>query len=54
MGPIIRPAGAADIPAITAIYERAVLHGTASFEIEPPNADEIARRQAALLAGGHA
>ena len=53
MGPIIRPAGAADIPAITAIYERAVLHGTASFEIEPPNADEMARRQAALLAGGH-
>ena len=49
----IRPATAADIPAITAIYAHAVLHGTASFEIEAPDETEMARRQAVLLAGGY-
>jgi len=32
----IRPATAADIPAITRIYGHAVRHGTASFELETP------------------
>jgi L-amino acid N-acyltransferase YncA len=46
----VRAAGAADIPAITRIYADAVSHGTATFEIEPPDEAEMARRQRALLA----
>jgi phosphinothricin acetyltransferase len=49
----IRPATPADIPAITAIYSHAVLHGTASWEIDPPGEDEMLRRQEAILAGGY-
>jgi phosphinothricin acetyltransferase len=49
----IRPARPADIPAITAIYAQAVLHGTASWEIEPPDEAEMLRRQEAILAGGY-
>ena len=49
----IRPARPADIPAITAIYAHAVLHGTASWEIEPPDEAEMLRRQEAILAGGY-
>jgi L-amino acid N-acyltransferase YncA len=52
-GVLIRPAGAADIPAITRIYAHAVRHGTASFELEPPDEAEMARRQQALIAGGY-
>jgi L-amino acid N-acyltransferase YncA len=48
----IRPARPADIAAITRIYAHAVRHGTASFELEPPQEAEMARRQNALLAGG--
>jgi L-amino acid N-acyltransferase YncA len=50
--PSIRPATPADIPAITRIYAEAVAHGTASFELEPPDEAEMARRMAALLDGG--
>jgi L-amino acid N-acyltransferase YncA len=50
---IIRPALPADIAAITRIYANAVLHGTASFEIVPPDQAEMARRQAALLGNGY-
>jgi len=39
-----------DIAAITRIYADAVIHGTASFELEPPDQGEMARRQSALLA----
>jgi hypothetical protein len=49
----IRPATPADIGAIAAIYAEAVLHGTATFEIDPPSEAEMARRMAALLAGGY-
>jgi L-amino acid N-acyltransferase YncA len=45
----IRRAVADDIPAITRIYADAVEHGTASFELEPPDQAEMARRQQALL-----
>jgi L-amino acid N-acyltransferase YncA len=48
----IRPAAPHDLAAITRIYDHAVRHGTASFEIEPPDEAEMARRQQALLAGG--
>jgi phosphinothricin acetyltransferase len=44
----IRPATLADIPAIAAIYKHAVLHGTATFEIDPPDIGEMARRFEAI------
>jgi phosphinothricin acetyltransferase len=50
---IIRPAMPADIAAITGIYADAVVNGTASFEIEPPDQAEMTRRQAALLNNGY-
>jgi phosphinothricin acetyltransferase len=50
--PSIRPAKPADIPVIARIYAHAVKHGTASFELEPPDETEIARRQRTLLDGG--
>src|SRR5205807_2921658 len=53
MSLLIRAAAAADIPAITAIYEHAVRQGTASFELEPPDAVEMARRHQALVDGGY-
>ena len=49
----IRAATAADIPAITAIYDHAVRHGTASFELEPPDATEMTRRRQALVEAGY-
>jgi L-amino acid N-acyltransferase YncA len=49
----IRPAQPRDLAAITRIYDDAVRHGTASFEIEPPNEREMARRYEALRAGGY-
>jgi L-amino acid N-acyltransferase YncA len=49
----VRLAGSADIPAITQIYAHAVRTGTASFELEPPDAAEMMRRQRALLDGGY-
>jgi L-amino acid N-acyltransferase YncA len=49
----IRPAGLRDIAAITRIYEHAVRHGTASFEIEPPDQQEMTRRYETLRAGGY-
>jgi phosphinothricin acetyltransferase len=49
----IRPALARDVAAITRIYAEAVRHGTASFELEPPDEAEMARRHRALLAGDY-
>jgi L-amino acid N-acyltransferase YncA len=49
----IRPATPADIPAITRIYAHSVTTGTASFELEPPDEAEMARRMQALLDGGY-
>jgi L-amino acid N-acyltransferase YncA len=48
----IRPAEPRDIPAIQAIYAHHVLHGIASFEEEPPDQAEMARRLADVLARG--
>ncbi|MGE3149332.1 MAG: N-acetyltransferase family protein [Pseudorhodoplanes sp.] len=50
---IIRPATPADIPAIARIYAQAVLHGTASFEIDPPDEAEMARRHRHIVEGGY-
>jgi phosphinothricin acetyltransferase len=52
MHPLIRPSRDEDIPAIAGIYAHAVVHGTASFELDPPDEAEMARRRAALLDGG--
>ena len=49
----IRPSLPADIPAVTRIYAHAVTNGTASFELEPPDEKEMARRREAILAGGY-
>jgi phosphinothricin acetyltransferase len=50
--PEIRPAAAADLPAITEIYEHAVRYGTATFELIPPDLAEMTRRFAVLEDGG--
>jgi L-amino acid N-acyltransferase YncA len=52
MSILIRPATAADVPAITAIYGHAVTFGTATFELDPPDAAEMGARFDALAAGG--
>src|SRR5262245_51375872 len=49
---VVRPATPADIPAITRIYAHAVLHGTATFELDPPDEPEMKRRMQALFDGG--
>jgi phosphinothricin acetyltransferase len=46
----IRPATENDIPAITAIYQHHVLHGTGTFETTPPEEKEMAGRRADVLA----
>ncbi|WP_375566319.1 GNAT family N-acetyltransferase [Oceaniradius stylonematis] len=43
----------ADISAITGIYADAVLNGTASFELDPPDAAEMARRFHAIRQAGY-
>src|ERR1700738_106174 len=48
----IRPTVAADLPSITAIYEQAVLQGTATFELIPPDLTEMTRRFGVLMDGG--
>jgi len=48
----IRAATAADLPFITKIYEHAVCHGTATFELTPPDLAEMTRRFNALMDGG--
>ena len=48
----IRPATAADLPAITEIYEHAVRYGTATFELVPPDLAEMTRRFNVLMDGG--
>ncbi len=45
---ILRPARPEDIPAITEIYAHAVTHGAASYELEPPPAEEMKVRFLAL------
>ena len=48
----VRPSTDDDIGAIAAIYGHHVLHGTGSFETEPPGAEEMRRRRADVLARG--
>jgi phosphinothricin acetyltransferase len=48
----IRPAQPTDLPAITAIYRDAVLHGTATYEIEPPALAEMTKRFHTITSDG--
>jgi len=52
MSPEIRPATSADSHAIAAIYAQYVLNNAATLELEPPDASEIERRMADVLARG--
>ena len=40
----IRPVEISDVETITEIYKHHVLHGTGSFEIDPPSVEEMGRR----------
>jgi L-amino acid N-acyltransferase YncA len=53
MLPSIRLAEPRDIAAVTDIYDAAVRYGTASFEIDPPDENEMKRRYELLRAGGY-
>jgi phosphinothricin acetyltransferase len=53
MSKAIRSATAADVAAITAIYRPAVLEGTATFELEPPDEAEMLRRFEAITNAGY-
>jgi phosphinothricin acetyltransferase len=52
MAVIIRPSQQGDIDAFTAIYAHHVLHSSASFEVTPPDRDEMARRRGEVLQRG--
>ncbi|MEL6920998.1 MAG: N-acetyltransferase family protein [Pseudomonadota bacterium] len=43
----------AHIPHITRIYQQAVLQGTASFELDPPNEAEMLARYEAIIGKGY-
>ena len=48
MSPTLRDATTDDLAAITALYGREVVNGSATFELDPPTLDEMARRFAAV------
>jgi phosphinothricin acetyltransferase len=50
--PIIRPGTDADIASVQAIYAHHVLNGLASFEVEPPDVDEMRQRRHAVVERG--
>ena len=50
---LLRPAKTGDIAAITRIYADAVTHGTASFELEPPDEAEMTQRYETLVGNGY-
>lgn len=52
-GLTITAATPADAAAVAAIYAHHVLHGVATFEVEPPDAAEMARRIAGVRDAGH-
>jgi L-amino acid N-acyltransferase YncA len=49
---LIRPSTSADLPAITSIYAWNVSHGTGTFELDVPDAAEMARRRDDVLSKG--
>ena len=52
MQTLIRSASLEDLPFIQAIYAHHVIHGSASFELEPPSLEEIRQRWEAVLMQG--
>jgi phosphinothricin acetyltransferase len=46
---IVRASTEADVPRCVEIYAHHVLHGTASFEIDPPDLAEMKKRRGAVL-----
>ena len=50
--PLIRPSQTADMPAVTAIYQHHVLHGTGTFEIDPPSLEDMKARREDVLGKG--
>jgi L-amino acid N-acyltransferase YncA len=50
---LIRAAQPQDLAVITGIYDHAVRHGTASFELDPPDQKEMTRRYEMLRGGGY-
>ena len=50
---IIRQSIPQDIDAITAIYGHAVLYGRGTFEVDPPDELEMARRRATIVDAGY-
>lgn len=49
---ILRDAQDNDMPAVQAIYAHHVIHGTASFELEPPTLEQMLQRRADICANG--
>ncbi len=49
----LRSAQPADLPAIAAIYGHHVLHGLASFELDPPSIEEMRARFDAIVRAGY-
>ncbi len=47
---LIRPSLEADLPAVQAIYAHHVMHGTGTFETEPPSLADMTTRRADVLA----
>jgi phosphinothricin acetyltransferase len=50
---LIRDVADGDMPAIQAIYAHDVLHGTASWELRPPDTAELTARRDQVLAAGY-
>lgn len=50
--PTIRPSHPSDMAAITAIYKHHVLHGTGTFEIDPPSLEDMTARREDVLSKG--
>ncbi len=50
---IVRACRPADMAAVTAIYRHAVLNGTGTFELVPPDAEEMGARFAKVAADGY-
>ena len=49
---LVRPSVPADLEAILDIYAHAVRHGTGTFELDVPSAEEMARRRDDVLSKG--
>jgi len=50
---VIRPATERDIPSIAEIYRHHVLHGAATFELQPPDAAEMTACWSSLVQQGY-